>query len=67
MNRVDSFATVVSIHAVQFREKSGGKWPILNLSADDIYIYNFYEIRNKQREDRVSFILRRDNNNDSRR
>lgn len=39
MNRVDSFATVVSIHAVQFREKSGGKWPILNLSADDIYIY----------------------------
>lgn len=39
MNRVDSFATVVSIHAVQFREKSGGEWPILNLSADDIYIY----------------------------
>lgn len=39
MNRVDSFATLVSIHAVQFREKSGGEWPILNLSADDIYIY----------------------------
>lgn len=36
MNRVDSFATVVFIHAVQFREKSGGKWwSILNLSESD--------------------------------